>query len=268
MPSTRSSTTRPRANGCVRQLRPLVGLAAGDELRRRPPQRGVRRLAPLLRGDRGRKPARPGLRGPPVGRRRRPRLHRPPDGVVERPAAVDRRDRASRAARAAAGLGRRKAECGDHPAWRALRERHGPAARRIARAGRAAGRDAGDAARARRREPALRAGVRPDALRPRPASPGRRHAHARGKRRSAAAGVDPGHHRGAAGCAVPRGEGAHPGRLGAREGRLDRARSKRSRSGRVRPSRSASTRSGARTSSATSAVRRWPARRSSPSSTC
>ena len=85
---------------------------------RRPPQRGLCRLAPLLRGDRRAGPARPRIRGPAVGGRRRPRLHRPPARMVERPSAARRRDRSARAARAPSGLGRREAERRHRAGWR------------------------------------------------------------------------------------------------------------------------------------------------------
>ena len=59
-------------------------------------------------------------------------------------------------------------------------------------------------------------------VRPRPAPARRWRARARGERRPAAARVDPGHHRGAARRALARREGAHPGCLRPRQGRVDR----------------------------------------------
>ena len=67
---------RARA-GSSGHLRPLVGLSGGDE-RRRPRERGVRRLAALPRGARRAAAARARLRGPALGRRRPARLRRPP----------------------------------------------------------------------------------------------------------------------------------------------------------------------------------------------
>ena len=52
--------------------------------RRRPPGRGVRGLAAVLRGARRAEPARPRLRGPALGRRQPARLHRPPRRLGDR----------------------------------------------------------------------------------------------------------------------------------------------------------------------------------------
>src|SRR5919109_1409341 len=87
-------------------LRPLAGLGAQERL-------SVRRMAPLLRGD-GRTPsARPRLRGLALGRRGHARLRRPPGGVGGRRVDAHRRNRATGVARAAADVGRRKAERDD-----------------------------------------------------------------------------------------------------------------------------------------------------------
>ena len=92
---------------------------------------------------------------------------------VERPAALRGRDGASRAARAAARLGRRQGQRGHRPAAGPVRGRHGASRLGAARAGGAPGGDAGRPARARGRQSALRAGVHPDARRPPLPAPGR-----------------------------------------------------------------------------------------------
>ena len=93
----------------------------------------------------------------------------------------------------------------------------------------AAGRHRADAAPAGRRQPPLRAGVRPDAGRPRPDRPRRRSLGSGGGRRAAAAGDRPEHHRRAPGRADAGGEGDRPGRIGDRQGRLGRRRGARRR---------------------------------------
>ena len=81
-------------------------------------------------------------------------------------AAAARGDRATGALRRPPRLGRRQAELVDGDAVAAHRGRHAAAARRAAGADRAAARGAGAARGQRRRQPALRAGVRPDARGP------------------------------------------------------------------------------------------------------
>ena len=114
-----SSASRARPVRVEAHLRPLVGLAGAPE------QTGGerRRLAALLRGARRARPGRARVRGPALGRRRHARLRRPPRRLGDGRAAARHLHRAARAARAAAGLGRRQAQRAD-----ASRSRRSPSA--------------------------------------------------------------------------------------------------------------------------------------------
>ena len=78
----RSSRTRRGAVG--RAPSAPARRAAAEASGRRPPRRGLRGLAPLLRGARRAAAARARLRGPPLGRRRPARLRRPPRRLGDR----------------------------------------------------------------------------------------------------------------------------------------------------------------------------------------
>ena len=138
----------------------------GDAEARATARGGIRRLAPLLRGARGAAPARARLRGPALGRRRPARLRRPPRrlgaGVpllvvcTARPELLERRPgwgggkpnalTISLSPLSDEETARCSRRCSSTRCFRPSRRR---------------------AARARRRQPALRGGVRPDAARER-----------------------------------------------------------------------------------------------------
>ena len=108
----------------------LLGLAERNTARRRSPQRGIRRLAPLPRRSRRAAPARRRRRGHPLGGREPPRLPRRARRLGDRRAAARRRDCAARAPRAPARLGRRQAERDD-----ARARRRSPTSRRRSSSG-------------------------------------------------------------------------------------------------------------------------------------
>ena len=146
---------------------PPVGGHRGHGRPERQPGRGVRRLAGLPRGHRRPAPARPRLRGSPLGGRRPARLRRPPRRLGDARAAARRRHGPPGAARAALRLGRRQDECADALARAALRRRDRGARACAPRARRDSRGRPGDAARAGRRQPAVRGGVRAPARRAR-----------------------------------------------------------------------------------------------------
>ena len=131
-PSRSSSTTRPMAAGSSRISSPSSA-SQRERARRRPAQRGVLRLAALLRGDGRSAAARPRRRGPPLGRRKPARLRRRARRLGDRRSAPRRRDRASGASRPTAGLGRRQAERDDARARAALRRADRASPRRASR---------------------------------------------------------------------------------------------------------------------------------------
>ena len=102
-------------------LRPLAGLEAGKRAGRRRPERGVRRLEAILRGDRRVESARPRLRGSPLGRRRSARLRRLHGGLDERRSARAGLYGSTRASRSPPRVGRRQAQRDDDLARAALR---------------------------------------------------------------------------------------------------------------------------------------------------
>ena len=167
-------------------------------------------------------------------------------------AAARRLHRAPGAARAAARLGRRQAQRVDALALAARGRGHGAAVGALLEQAVLAGGDAGGAARARRREPALRRGVRAHARRPRVLARGGR-CGSRGElplpetvQGIIAARLD----------ALPRRrEGAAPGRGRGRARSSGSARSRRSRAEPRARSRSGCTRSSGRSSSGGSAAR-------------
>ena len=132
----------PEASWVLEQLRPLVGLGRSRARRRRPPPRGLRRLAPLLRGARRAASARARLRGPALGRRRPARLRRPPGRLGLGRSDPRRLHVAARAARAPARLGRRQAQRADGLALAALRRGDAAADRRAPHGAAGAGRRA------------------------------------------------------------------------------------------------------------------------------
>ncbi len=187
---------------------PSPGRHRGRGRAERQPGRGVRGLARLPRGDRRPEPARPRLRGPPLGRRRPARLRRPPRRLGDARPAARRRHRPPGAAHAASRLGRRQDERAHALARAALAATRPRSSCTRSSSGRDPRRRPGDAARARRRQPAVRGGVRPPAR--------------RARRRRRAPGDRAGHHRRPPRRARPRGEGAAPGRGRARPGVLGR----------------------------------------------
>ena len=89
--------------------------------RRRPAQRGIRRVAALPRGPRRAASARPRRRGHPLGRREPPRLPRRARRLGDGRPAPRRRDGTAGAPRAPTRLGRREAQRDDARALAALR---------------------------------------------------------------------------------------------------------------------------------------------------
>ena len=164
----------------------------------RSPRRELCCLAALLRSTRRAEPARPDLRRPPLGRRQFARLRRSPGRLGEQRPDSRCLRRSSGAAGPPSGLGRREAECRHRLGDAAQRRRDGGADRRAARADSASGRDPGDSACARGRQPPLRGAVRPHASRAR----GRRACLARDSAR---------HHRGETRHPSGGREGASPG---------------------------------------------------------
>ena len=130
MPSSALELDDP--SGCSTVSRPLVGARRRSGGAR--PLGALRRLAAVLRGARRARAGGARLRGPALGRRRPARLRRPPRGLGFRRAAARRLHDSPRAAGAAAGLGRRKAERTDALDLAALGRRDRAAARRLARA--------------------------------------------------------------------------------------------------------------------------------------
>ena len=141
--------------------------AAGTGRRRGPsgrePRGVVRRVDGVPRGRGGEGPDRPRDRGPPLGGPVDAGLPGPARRAPPGRAAAARGDGAAGAVRRPARLGRREAELVDRDALAAHRGRHAAAARRAAGAVRGAARSAGAARGERRRQPAVRAGVRADA---------------------------------------------------------------------------------------------------------
>ncbi len=186
--------------------------------------RGLRGLAPLLRGARRRAAADPRLRGPPVGGRGPSRLRRSARRLGDRRAYARRLHGSTRASRAPAQLGRWQAQRVDRRARAALRGGDRPTDGGVARSLGAAGRRPADPARARGREPALRRAVRPAVPR------------ARLGRRPATPRDAAGHHQRPSRRPARRREGAAPRRRRRRQGLLDRrARRRRRRHGADRP---------------------------------
>ena len=146
------------ADWVLAHVRPLLGLGAEERAddRRTEAFAAWRRFFEAL-AERG---PRCWFQGPPLGRRRSARLRRPPRRVGPRRAAARRRDGAARAARAEARLGRRQGEGLDRVAEPAVR-RADRTPRRACSTRRCRRRAPDDVARPRRREPALRGGVRP-----------------------------------------------------------------------------------------------------------
>ena len=262
-----SSRTRPRRNGSIGHLRPLVGLGSDDRWGRREPRRGVRRLASLLRGD-GRAAAdRARLRGSALGGRRPPRFRRRSRREGDRRAVVRSLYRAAGAPRATPELGRGQAEHAHPVAVRAVRRGDGSPDRRASFTGCAPGGDAADAAPACGGKPALRRGVHPDAEGSWPATPRRRDVAAR-RDRGGGAGDGAGHHCGAARRPRVGRESVAPGCLGCREGVLAGLGRRDRRDLPLGARRSSCTRSSARSSCAATAAPRWRAKRSTPSGMC
>ena len=175
---THTETTRPRSStapsrtlfdgsiatraGSSRTCSPLVGLERRERARRRPPRRGLRRLAALPRGARRAAAARARLRGPPLGRRRPARLRRRARRLGDRRPAPRRLQRPARAPRAPTRLGRRQAQRHDGRRSRRSRDEQTATAHRarlLERPVLPAETPAG-AARARGGQPALRGAVR------------------------------------------------------------------------------------------------------------
>ena len=191
----------------------LVGLSAEEDGGGRPPRRGVRGLAALLRGARRAAAARARLRGSALGRRQPARLRRLPRRLGDGLAASRHRDGAARSCSSAGPAG---AEASRTPppsrSHRSPRRRRRASSRSLLERDRHAGREPGAASRARGRQPALRRGVRAHGRRARSRSDGR----------GAASRDRPGHRRRAARRALGRGEDAHPGRGRDRQGLLER----------------------------------------------
>ena len=211
-----------RRAGSSSHLRPLVGLEDESELGGDRADRGLRRLAALPRGARRAAAARPRLRRSPLGRRGPARLRRRARRLGDRRAAARRLHGAARAARrdgragAAASSTPRRSRSRRCRTMQTARLHRAPS-RPLA----APGRCPADAARARRRQPALRRAVRRSCT-----SSGARRRSCRFPRRCRASSAR-------ASTASRRGEGVPP-----RRGRR-RARS----SGRARSTRTTATRS-------------------------
>ena len=222
--------------------------------------RGLRGLAPLLRGPRRAEPARARVRGSPLGRRGPARLRRPPRRLGDRRAAARRLHRPPGAARAPARLGRRQAQRHDDLAVAALRRRDAAPARRAC-SSRPSCR-ASCSRRCSRAQAATRSTPRSSCA----CSPS---AESRVRRDELPVpAVGSGHHRRPARHAARRGEGGPPGRGGPRPDVLARRRrAPRRRRARDRSS-SACARSSARSSCAASAARPSRARPSTRSATC
>ena len=207
---------RPRLRRPRRRLDRLDA-ATADRRRRgqrrlRPARRGLRRLAAVPRRARRRAAERARVRGPALGRRG---LLDFVDGLVDWatdvPLLVVATARPELLARRRA-LGRREAKRDNVVARAALGVRDGRARACGARARGAPGRRAGGGAGSRRREPALRRGVRPP----------RGRARLRSRRRPAGTRLAPGPHRRPARRADAEREGAAPGRSRPRQGVLAR----------------------------------------------
>ena len=144
---------------------PPIGGHRGHGRQKRQPGRSVRRLAGLPRGRRGPTPARPRIRGSALGGRGLARLRRPPRRLGDARAAARSRHGPPGAAFETLRLGRRQDECAHALARPTIRRRDGAARACAARARRDLRRPTGDTTRARRRQPAVRGGVRASARR-------------------------------------------------------------------------------------------------------
>ena len=152
---------RPSWSGCGR-LAPLVGLEAErrrDRATSRSPPGGA-----SSRASAAQRPLVARVRGPALGRRGAAGVRRAPRRLVDRRAAARRLHGPAGAVRAAPGLGRRQAELDHDRAVAAVVETrpHGSSSALLERAVLPAETQA-RAARAGRRQPALRGGVRADA---------------------------------------------------------------------------------------------------------
>ena len=139
----------------------------GRRARRGEPGGGVRGLATVPGGTGRGEPGRAGGRGPALGRRAAAGLPGPSGRLGGRGPAPGGGDRPARAAGPPAGVGGRQAQQHHGVADPPQRGGHGPAGRRAARPGAAAGRGPDGAADQGRWEPAVRRGVRAHAGRPR-----------------------------------------------------------------------------------------------------
>ena len=203
---------RPRtsATGSSSHLRPLVGLERGDGGGDR--RRGVRRLAPLLRGPGRTSAARARLRGSALGRRRAARLRRPSRRLgdaacrcwsLRRPArSCSTGDRTG----AAGSPTRRRSRC-----------------TAVARGDRAARPRAARPGRCSRPRRSRRCSSAPGATRCTPSS-SRASVRSAARRDDSRSRDGPGDHRRAARRALAGGEAAAPGRRRARQGVLGGAR--------------------------------------------
>ena len=132
--------------------------SAADGASRSPPGGASSRRSP-------RAAARARVRGPALGGRRAPRLRRPPGRLGRAVSRSSSSHGAAGAVRAAAGLGRRQARTRHDLALSALARRDRAARSRRCSSGRCFAAETQPSARARRRQPALRRGVRAHARR-------------------------------------------------------------------------------------------------------
>ena len=160
----RSRSSPTRARRAVVRLAARTARRGGERRLGGEPGGGVHGVAAIPRGRGGETAVRARGRGPALGRRSIPGVPRPPPRLEHARPAASPLHGASGALRAAAELGRREAERDDDLARSALDGGGRPAPAGAPRSHAPARRDPGRAPGARRREPALRGAVRPDAL--------------------------------------------------------------------------------------------------------